>query len=124
MEILPILTMIFPMIRKTTEFEFCPGRKWRFDHAWPEIKVAVELQGGILGNKLGGHSSTNGVLRDIEKSNCAQLLGWRVIPLSRHNLRGEEIEQTKRLLVGVILQSILVQTSASFINAVGRNHGN
>ena len=29
------------------EFRFHPERKWRFDFAWPEHKIAVEQEGGV-----------------------------------------------------------------------------
>jgi len=28
------------------EYEFWPGRKWRFDYCWPEHELAVEQDGG------------------------------------------------------------------------------
>lgn len=62
-------------------------RKWLFDYAIVSRKVAIEIEGGIYGyrnkdghwEKSGAHSSPAGILRDIEKYNRAQLLGWIVI---------------------------------------------
>jgi hypothetical protein len=34
----------------TREYVFAPPRKWRFDFAWPDIKLAVEINGGIWNN--------------------------------------------------------------------------
>lgn len=59
------------------ELKFHPTRRWRFDFAWPERRLAVEVQGGIY--RGGGHTSVTGVRRDIEKLNAAALLGWRVL---------------------------------------------
>jgi len=28
------------------EYRFHPRRKWRFDAAWPDAKLAVEVEGG------------------------------------------------------------------------------
>lgn len=53
------------------------GRKWRFDFAWPEQRVALEVEGGTW--IKGKHSTGVGIQRDIEKGNFAQLLGWLVI---------------------------------------------
>ena len=30
----------------TPEYRFHPTRKWRFDYAWPENKIALEVEGG------------------------------------------------------------------------------
>ena len=58
------------------EYRFAPPRKYRFDFAWPERNVAVELEGGIFTRQA--HGSVTGILRDIEKYNLATSLGWRV----------------------------------------------
>jgi len=81
----------------TREYRFDPVRKWRFDFAWPDQKVAVELDGGIW--TKGGHSTGSGIMRDMEKSNAAQLDGWLVLRFSDKHLEdGSAIEQTKRAL--------------------------
>lgn len=84
------------------EFMFHPKRKWRFDFAIPEIKVAIELEGGNAGNIVicnhchrkvgrrlkngkytlvrsgGRHNSITGYRNDCEKYNAAASLGWTV----------------------------------------------
>lgn len=55
------------------------GRRHRFDFAWPEWKVAAEVDGGTFMAKHGvavGHHSS---LRDYRKRNLAAKLGWRVL---------------------------------------------
>jgi hypothetical protein len=59
------------------EYRFHPDRKWRFDFAWPEQRVYLEVQGGIWIS--GGHSRGAGMKRDWEKFNAATVLGWRPI---------------------------------------------
>src|SRR3990167_10172651 len=59
-----------------TEFRFNPARKWRFDFAWPEQKLGVEINGAVW--VVGVHSTGAGITRDYEKGNSAALLGWRV----------------------------------------------
>jgi very-short-patch-repair endonuclease len=61
----------------TAEFRFHPKRKWRFDYAWPEHKIALEIDGGVW--IRGRHNRAPGFLRDMEKMNEAALLGWRVL---------------------------------------------
>lgn len=58
------------------ELRFAPPRMWRFDFAWPELMVAVEIEGGIF--IQGGHSRGVDFTADCEKYAMATLLGWRV----------------------------------------------
>jgi len=70
------------------EVEFHPDRKWRFDAAWWDRKVALEVQGGLFagkpcpycGRRPGGrHNDPVGMLKEYEKLNAAAALGWRVL---------------------------------------------
>lgn len=63
-------------INFNTEFRFHPERKWRFDFAIPEKKIAIEAEGGIYNN--GRHIRADGYNKDCEKYNNATLLGWKV----------------------------------------------
>lgn len=63
------------------EHRFHPVRKWRFDFAWPDRKVAVECEGAIYMN--GRHTRGSGFELDCEKYNAAMLLGWRVFKVTR-----------------------------------------
>lgn len=58
------------------EHLFMATRKWRFDRAWPEQRVAVELEGGVWSN--GRHTRPAGYEADCAKYNAATALGWRV----------------------------------------------
>lgn len=58
------------------EFRFHPTRRWRFDFAWPEQKVAAEVEGGTWTG--GRHTRGSGFEKDCEKYNAATALGWRV----------------------------------------------
>ena len=58
------------------EYQFTATRKWRFDRAWPEQRVAVELEGGVWSN--GRHTRPAGYEADCQKYNAATALGWRV----------------------------------------------
>lgn len=64
----------------TPEYRFHPERKWRLDYAWPERRVAVEIEGGIF--VAGRHSRGAGMLSDMAKYNAATLLGWRLLRYS------------------------------------------
>lgn len=60
-----------------TEHRFAPPRRWRFDFAWVQQKVALEVEGGIWTN--GRHVRGRGFLNDMEKYNAATAGGWRLI---------------------------------------------
>lgn len=82
-----------------TEYRFAPPRRWRFDMAWPEEKVAVELEGGIWTG--GRHSRGKGMQEDMEKYNAATSLGWKVLRYSTNDLRDKPLvmmEQVKQAL--------------------------
>lgn len=58
------------------EYRFHPRRKWRFDVAWSERMIAVEIDGGVW--VQGRHSRGAGQVADNEKINVAQSMGWDV----------------------------------------------
>lgn len=58
------------------EIRFHPSRRWRFDRAIPEKKIAVEVEGGIFSK--GRHTRGSGYAKDCDKYNNAVALGWRV----------------------------------------------
>ena len=64
------------LLGMTREFKFHPTRKWRFDLAWVNHRLAVECDGGQRSNSTGGkHNSAD----DYEKINAANILGWKVL---------------------------------------------
>ena len=75
---------VFPKLCKSvripvpeTEHRFHPPRRWRFDFAWPQHGLALEVEGGIW--IQGRYSRGKGMLADMEKYNTATLNGWRVL---------------------------------------------
>ncbi|MAF80093.1 hypothetical protein CL629_03385 [bacterium] len=79
------------MPQPTREYRFHPTRKWRFDFAWVEEKIAVEVEGGIWNS--GRHSRGYGMEADMEKYNEATSLGWKVFRIS-----GKHIASRKDIL--------------------------
>jgi very-short-patch-repair endonuclease len=57
------------------EYRFHPRRKFRFDFAWPDRKLALEVEGGVNGR----HQRRAGFEGDCVKYSEAAVLGWRVI---------------------------------------------
>lgn len=86
-----------------SEYRFHPVRKWAFDRAWPDQKIAFEIEGGGFGRmvilgpgsverrkgksipvtgmlRIGGrHNTGQGAQADCEKYSWAAILGWMVI---------------------------------------------
>jgi hypothetical protein len=68
-------------------------RQFRADFAWPavEYRLLVEVQGGIF-MRGGAHSLPTNIVRDIEKHQCAALLGWYALPVTTDQVKkGEAI---------------------------------
>ena len=60
------------------EYRFDVTRRWRFDFAWPALKLAVEIDGGQWAFSGGRHNSD----ADRNKCNTALTQGWRVLRFS------------------------------------------
>lgn len=81
-----------------TEYRFDPKRRWRFDFAWPEERLAVEIEGGVWSD--GRHTRGNGFTKDCEKYNEATLAGWRVLRVTGEQIRdGSAVNWIMRALV-------------------------
>ena len=73
------------------EYRFHPVRRWRFDFAWPEFKVALEAEGGTWSSKgKSRHTTAKGFHDDCEKYNEATLLGWHVYRFTSTMIKGGE----------------------------------
>ena len=68
------------VVAPVREWKFAaPAVGWAFDLAWPEARVAVEVDGGAFVPGGGRHGRGAGFREDLAKRNAALLLGWRVI---------------------------------------------
>lgn len=91
------------------EWYFHPARQWKFDFAWPEAMIALEIDGGMTYRRVGGklyvvpsgHASPEGRRQDIEKSNSALALGWLVFRATSTMLTGKAAEQLILMLAAV-----------------------
>ncbi len=73
------------------EFYFSTDRQYRLDYAIPELKIGIEVNGGIWAKGNSGHSSGKGIMRDYDKSNLAQSLGWKVLSVVPAQMESLEI---------------------------------
>ena len=62
-----------------TEHRFT-ARLWRFDLAYPDIKLGIEIEGGLYTG--GRHTRGKGYEGDLEKYNTATLEGWHLLRFS------------------------------------------
>ncbi len=68
----------------TPEYRFHASRRWRFDYAWPDQRVALEVDGGVW--TRGRHTRGAGWLKDTEKLNAACVAGFRMLRCSPDQL--------------------------------------
>jgi len=59
------------------EHRFHPTRRWRFDIAYPDKMVAIEVEGGTWTG--GRHIRGSGFGKDCVKYNAATLMDWKVL---------------------------------------------
>lgn len=81
-----------------TEYRFDDTRRWRFDFAWPDCRLAVEVNGGEWSE--GRHSRGSGVAGDYEKLNAATIAGWRVLQFTGSQVRDGTAINTIRQALG------------------------
>lgn len=85
------------------EYQFAPPRRWRFDFAWPEQRLALEVDG--ITPSGGRHQRFVGYMADCEKKLAAQVAGWRVIVVpspwitsKKHARPNEIVAAVRRML--------------------------
>jgi very-short-patch-repair endonuclease len=59
-------------LRPEREYLFHPTRKWRIDFAWPERKLAVEIESSV--HRINGRFAS-----DLDKYNALQKGGWMLL---------------------------------------------
>lgn len=69
------------------EFKFLNNRKFRFDFACLDKKIAIEIEGATW--TKGRHTRGAGYSNDCEKYNLAQLNGWQVFRFTSDMLRND-----------------------------------
>lgn len=77
------------------EYKFDEVRKFRFDWAIEDYRIAIEYE-GIFSEKS-GHTTISGYTKDITKYNLATKLGWQILRYTADNYL--EIENDLKLLI-------------------------
>jgi len=82
------------------EYQFAPPRRFRFDFAWPDQRVAVEIEGGEY--VCGRHTRGRGFSVDCEKYNLAVMANWRVLRFAGQVVRRNALRcaEMVRVLLG------------------------
>lgn len=65
-------------------FDAFRARGWRFDYAFPDIMVAIEIEGGVWTG--GRHTRGCGFQDDLDKYNVAAAIGWRLFRFSTQDI--------------------------------------
>ena len=87
-----------PVFETNYRFDDRPAaRKWRFDFAWPQLKIAVEVEGGAWSQ--GRHTRGAGYIEDCKKYNEAVMQGWHVLRFTSEAVNsGEAVTQIEKLI--------------------------
>lgn len=81
----------------TREHRFHPTRKWRFDLAWPDLKLAVEIEG--VSRHTSRHQTIAGYRADCEKYAEAATLGWRVLRVVQDHVKtGQALDWVQKMV--------------------------
>jgi very-short-patch-repair endonuclease len=76
-----------------------PERMYRSDFAYVGQRILIEVQGGIWARNPGRHNRGAGYQADLQRSNLAMRLGWRVLAFTEAMIKsGEAIETIRRAL--------------------------
>ena len=66
------------------EHKFHDVRKWRIDFAIVDLKIGIEIEGGVWAN--GRHTRGKGFIDDMEKYNATVTLGWVILRFTPQDL--------------------------------------
>jgi very-short-patch-repair endonuclease len=94
------MVSIHKLPQPVREYNF---HNFRFDFCWPQIKVAVEIDGGTFNG--GAHVKGKGYQRDCIKSNLAHLENWVILRADREMVVGtkesEEFYRHVKLMIRI-----------------------
>lgn len=74
-------------LRCEREYRFVADRRFRFDLAVPDKRIAIEFEGGVWSR--GRHTRGKGYVNDCKKYNLAVMHGWKLLRYT--------VEDTKKI---------------------------
>ena len=81
------------------EYKFHPTRRWRFDLAFIDHKLAIEIEGGVW--IRGRHTRGSGFISDMDKYNNAVLLSWYMLRFTPNDVKvGKALQTTNSFFKG------------------------
>jgi len=91
-------------IKHEREYKFLHDRRFRFDIALPEIKLAIEFEGGIFAN--GAHTRGKHYASDAKKYNLATMHDWKLLRYTSEDTKNINWEfeiamEIKNLIEGI-----------------------
>src|SRR5216684_2330146 len=111
LEVLARFCGLYTLPVPVEEFRFHPERRWRFDFAYPDVKIGIEIEGGVWSG--GRHTRGKGFILDCEKYNEAQILGWKVLRFTPSQvLSGIAFATIKRAISTDISQAVIRELRA------------
>ena len=74
----------FTRCQVVAEHKFHDTRKWRIDFAIIDLKIGIEIEGGVWSG--GAHTRGKGFIEDMEKYNAAVTFGWVILRFTPQDL--------------------------------------
>jgi len=112
---------LLPYVREH-RFALEIGRQWRFDFAWPEQKVALEVEGGVHFGKS-RHTTSGGFIEDCHKYNAAAVMGWTLIRADpRLVTKGWALEYVMDVLNGRSVPTLRKHEGTLYLRTGLHNH--
>jgi hypothetical protein len=87
------------------------GRGWRWDLAFPDSRLGIEVQGGTYLATPGKHSRGCGQSKDFAKLNAAALEGWTVLQFDSAAIDSMRIVDSVELIYAT-LAAIAIRKAA------------
>lgn len=87
-------------ITLVSEYKFHPVRRWKFDLCQPDLKIAIEIEGGVWANdgQGGRHNRGSGYIADLVKYNTATAMGYRLFRIATGGSLAELTGYIKQIL--------------------------
>lgn len=79
------------------DYRFHPERRWKMDWAHPELLICAEIEGGIWTG--GRHTQAQGFIKDLEKYEAAQRMGYVVYRCSPDMVKAGRAIDTIKILI-------------------------
>ena len=79
------------------EYRFYEKRRWRFDYANIEKKIAIEIEGGAWSG--GRHTRGKGFIGDMEKYNMAVAECWAVLRFTPSQMKESKTYEFIKMVI-------------------------